>query len=96
MALWMTWTITSAASAGESVDDVEGAVRAFDRSVQQILDRFPATSGVPAAVLRDAARDIRTRMLSDGRAAVERGERWSAAAGEVDVTLVPRDGDSPG
>ncbi|MFF8265541.1 hypothetical protein [Streptomyces virginiae] len=75
------------------MDDIEGAVAALDRSVQRILDRSPAMTGRSAAALRESASDIRTRMLSEGRAAVEQGERWSAEAGEVRVLLVPREDD---
>nr|MDT0521620.1 hypothetical protein [Streptomyces sp. DSM 41633] len=76
------------------MDGIEGAVAALDRSVQRILDRDPAMTGTPATALRASARDIRTRMLGEGRAAVEQGERWSAEVGEVKVLLVPRDDDS--
>ncbi|MDX3538578.1 hypothetical protein PV721_30385 [Streptomyces sp. MB09-01] len=76
------------------MDDIEGAVAALDRSVQRILDRDPAMTGRPATALRESARDIRTRMLGEGRAAVEQGERWSAEVGEVRVLLIPRDDDS--
>ncbi|MCX4404389.1 hypothetical protein OG840_22520 [Streptomyces sp. NBC_01764] len=92
MALWMSWEVTPIASAGEEVDDVEEAVKALDGSVLRILDR--AVTGVDAATLRESARVIRARMSSDGRVAVERGERWTAKVGEAEVTLTPRNGDS--
>ncbi|MFI1286778.1 hypothetical protein ACH4U5_39565 [Streptomyces sp. NPDC020858] len=76
------------------MDDIEGAVAALDRSVQRILDRDPAMTSRSATALRASARDIRTRMLGEGRAAVEQGERWLAEVGEVRVLLVPRDDDS--
>ncbi|WP_405827234.1 MULTISPECIES: hypothetical protein [unclassified Streptomyces] len=94
MALWMAWAVRSVAEAGGNMDGIEGAVAALDRSVQRILDRDPAMTGTPATALRASARDIRTRMLGEGRAAVEQGERWSAEVGEVKVLLVPRDDDS--
>ncbi|MGW6940281.1 hypothetical protein ACWGF3_14985 [Streptomyces xanthophaeus] len=73
------------------MDNIEGAVAALDRSVQRILDRDPAMTGRPATALRASARDIRTRMLCEGRAAVEQGKRWAAEVGELRVLLIPRD-----
>ncbi|WP_328678242.1 hypothetical protein OG905_28200 [Streptomyces sp. NBC_00322] len=88
MALWMSWEVSPIASAGEDVGDIEGAVQALDQSVQRIQER--AMSPRDAAVLHESARVIHDQMLSDGRAAVERGERWTARVGEVEVTLIPR------
>src|SRR5687768_11170207 len=67
MALWMAWAVRSVAEAGGNMDGIEGAVAALDRSVQRILDRDPAMTGTPATALRASARDIRTRMLGEGR-----------------------------
>ncbi|CAM5618722.1 hypothetical protein [Streptomyces avidinii] len=75
--------------------DIEGAVAALDRSVQRILDRDPAMTGRPATALRESTRNIRTRMLGEGRAAVEQGERWSVEVGGVKVLLIPRGDESP-
>lgn len=88
MALWMSWEVSPIAAAGEDVGDIEGAVEALEQSVQRIQER--AMLPRDAAALLGSARVIRDRMLSDGRAAVERGERWTAKAGEVEVTLIPR------
>ncbi|WP_189893974.1 hypothetical protein [Streptomyces xantholiticus] len=90
MALWMYWEVSAIASAGEDVGDIEGAVEALDRSVQRIQER--AMTPREAAVLHESARVIRDQMLSDGRAAVERGERWRAKVEAVGVTLIPRSG----
>lgn len=91
MALWMSWAVRSVAAAGGEMNDIEGAVNALDRSVQRILDRDPAMAGTSATALRESVRNIRARMLNEGRAAVDRGERWSATAGGVHVILIPRD-----
>ncbi|MEV4947386.1 hypothetical protein [Streptomyces sp. NPDC053755] len=89
MPLRMTWSVAPIASASGNVDDIEGALEAFDRSVLRILDDFQVVTGVRAAALRGSARIMRERMLSEGRAAVGRGVRWTARVGEVEVTLTP-------
>ncbi|MGW1495583.1 hypothetical protein [Streptomyces sp. NPDC002402] len=88
MALWICWEVSPIAAAGEDVGDIEGAVEALDQSVERIQER--AMSPRDAVVLHESAGVIRDLMLSHGRAAVERGERWTAKAGEVEVTLIPR------
>ncbi|MGW2558960.1 hypothetical protein ACWCXB_06870 [Streptomyces sp. NPDC001514] len=87
MALWMAWGVSPITSAGEEFDDIEGAVAALDQSVQRIQER--AMTPVEAAALGESVRTIRAQMLSDGRAALERGERWTAKVGQVEVTLTP-------
>ncbi|MET9882370.1 hypothetical protein ABZZ20_04280 [Streptomyces sp. NPDC006430] len=87
MALWMSWEVAPIAVAGEDVDDIEGAVRALDQSVRRIQERVMAP--MDGAALDESAQVIRAQMLSDGRAAVERGERWRTKVGQVEVTLVP-------
>ncbi|TLQ46229.1 hypothetical protein [Streptomyces marianii] len=85
----MSWQVSPVASAGEEVPDVEGAVAALDRSVLRIRERL--LTGPEGRDLGESARLMRARMLDDGRAAVGRGERWSATVGEIEVTLSPLD-----
>ncbi|MFD9970557.1 hypothetical protein ACFWYA_20790 [Streptomyces sp. NPDC059011] len=85
----MSWQVSPVASAGEEVPDVEGAVAALDRSVLRLRERI--LTGPEGRDLGESARLMRIRMLDDGRAAVERGERWSATVGEIAVTLSPVD-----
>ncbi|MEU2492788.1 hypothetical protein [Streptomyces sp. NPDC007883] len=89
MALRMSWQVSPVASAGEEVPDVEGAVAALDRSVRRIRERV--LTGPEGRDLGESARLMRSLILDDGRAAVERGERWSASVGEIEVTLSPID-----
>ncbi|MFE7773942.1 hypothetical protein ACFU5O_08585 [Streptomyces sp. NPDC057445] len=87
MALRMSWEVAPIASAGENVNNIEGAVKALDGSVLRIQER--AMNPLEAAALRESARVIRAQMLSDGRAALARGERWEAKVGRVRVILTP-------
>ncbi|MFG3303707.1 hypothetical protein [Streptomyces wuyuanensis] len=89
MGLRMSWQVWSVASAGEEVPDVESAAAALDRSVRRIRERV--VTGPEGRNLSESARLMRSRILDEGRAAVMRGERWSATVGEIDVTLSPLD-----
>lgn len=88
MSLWMSWTLDDAGSASRSVDDIAAAVSTLDGSVERARRAFG--SDEPAwEQLRDTARLMRSRLLDDGREAVERGQTWSLSLGGLHVQVTP-------
>lgn len=89
MRLWISWSLDGVGSAGEDVDDLAAAVRAVGVSAERARRAFE--SEVQWKTLKDSAERMKTRMLDDGRKALERGEEWSSAVEGVRVRLIPHE-----
>lgn len=69
--------------------DIAGAVAALDKSVERIQERV-ALSPAERRTLNKSAAEVRSRVLTEGSAAVEQGGSYSVANGDVRVSLTPR------
>jgi hypothetical protein len=88
MALRMQWEVFPIASAGQTVRDVQEALRWLDGSVERIQERG-VLNAYASRELATAARAMRARMLDEADAVTARGECWSATDGAISVTLTP-------
>ena len=89
MGLYMSWEVSGIALAGGDVHDIAGAVAALDKSVERIQERV-ALSPAERRTLNKSAAEVRSRVLTEGSAAVEKGGSYSVANGDVRVSLTPR------
>ncbi|MEU8951791.1 hypothetical protein [Streptomyces sp. NPDC048489] len=92
MTLMLHWSLDGVGSAGQQVDDVTAAVSALEHSVDQSRRAFDDVRAWES--LRASAQTVGSRMLSEGRAALERGQAWSLAEGGITVRMHP-DGPLP-
>jgi hypothetical protein len=74
------------ASAGEAVcSDTEAAASALIDAVRGATE--PHGDEVTGRALYSVVGPLRAAMVTDGRAAIERGEQWSATLGGISVSL---------
>lgn len=83
----VSWVIEGRGAGHESVADVEQAARALHRA---LLALFADTdTGTLATMLERVVAPVRMAMVTEGRAALMRGETWSVQHAGILVTLSP-------
>ncbi|MFJ3819206.1 hypothetical protein [Streptomyces sp. NPDC090056] len=85
MPVHMWWSIGDVAHGGQRVSDVTAAVAALDQSVHRI-EGWPGKPAELQGLAADADAMV-TRMLDEGRQALEEGRSWSARVGAVVMEL---------
>ncbi|WP_406389737.1 hypothetical protein [Streptomyces sp. NBC_00887] len=88
MGLYMSWEVSGIASAGGDVRDIAGALKALNTSVERIQERVGLSPSEQRSLNKSAA-EVRSRVLTDGSAAVEKGRSYSIVIGEVRLSLQP-------
>jgi len=82
----VTWVFAGKGGDSRTVADAEAACTALSGAIRDTYGSMPTDALV---ALLGAVYGLRLPMATDGRAAIERGEEWSASVGGILVTLSP-------
>lgn len=85
--MMVSWVIESRGAGTSTVHDVEQAARALHRALLSVFADLGADE--LASVLTRVVAPVRMAMVTEGRAALARGEEWSIHHGGLIVTLFP-------
>ena len=87
MAIRVEWTIEGCGAGSATVQDVDEAVQAVITACRAGTAHLAA--GEAAQALLGLVPAARMDMLTNGRQAVERGERWERVRGSLFVVMTP-------
>ncbi|KOG26840.1 hypothetical protein [Streptomyces viridochromogenes] len=89
MTFKMTWALVAEHADEWTGSDFGQAATVLDEKVGAIVSASPMNADAQSHFLTTFLEPLRDSLASDGRKAVESGQRWSAAAGPLLVAVAP-------